>query len=165
MCGRFGTKGKKYDRHPDELIDGFSHIRIVHRGEGLLPPRYNIGPRSQNTILRTTDQGIEPRPALWWLFPPFAQGNPAAAKFATFNVRRESLEQSKRPFAHAWKHGQRCLIPTTVIYEFEALSRGILRSAAIAGRWYPVLRRSVVDCQDRRWLAAPVPVPSGTAGR
>lgn len=55
----------------------------------------------------------------WSLIPRWWQKELADLNFATFNARAEDIA-TKASYRSAWKNNQRCLIPATWFYEFEA---------------------------------------------
>lgn len=119
MCGRFAMKGSKRDPKDPREVEGFSHLRIIYRGQSLLRDRdrYNIAPRETIGIVRTTAAGVAEEAALWTLIPTFA-ASPQAWKFSTFNAKAETI-RTAASFREAWKRGQRCLVPASALYEWK----------------------------------------------
>lgn len=113
MCGVFG------------LVHGMSAREFSDRfGLSNLPKKledfelYKITPRSTvATVSRNSPNRLVPR--IWWLAPPWAD-DPYRFKFPTFNARSETIAD-KPAFRHAWKHGQRCLIPASYFVEWHTV--------------------------------------------
>ena len=126
MCGRYHLT-----RDPLETLRA--------SGAGALPgerdpfaPRYNIAPSepppppdskratpprlTRVPIARRRDGEGVVEEAVWPLVPVWAKGE--VSRYSTANARSETMRES-RTFGHAWKGGQRCLIPATGFYEWQ----------------------------------------------
>ncbi len=106
MCGRFNLE---YTTEVDKVLQRFGF-------GGEFRPAYNIAPTEFAPIITHDRDGpVELLPARWWLTPSWSEG--PSTKFAMFNARVESLNQSrafKGPFDH-----KRCLVPASSFIEWQ----------------------------------------------
>lgn len=133
MCGRFTLNAT-----PEEIAQAF---QLLFRPEW--SPRYNIAPTQLVPTIRvsTANGEREWRPVHWGLIPSWSRDRSRAASL--INARSETAAE-KPSFRAAFKH-QRCLIPATGFYEWEAVNKKtkqpylITRSGqplfAFAGLW------------------------------
>ncbi|MVW80660.1 SOS response-associated peptidase [Bordetella sp. 02P26C-1] len=125
------------------------------RSRGLpLPPGADMWPRRLGEFIRRPpewDSGDEAVPeretelGRWGLISAMTRADnlPRAEKLSTFNARSETAHKSFT-FSHAWRKGQRCIIPAEAIYEPDwrtgkAISTRFTRAdgapLGIAGLW------------------------------
>ena len=104
MCGRFN------------VIDS-PGLQALLQDLGIdlsLPPRANVAPTEQVSLVRMSPAGNELSAARWWLTPAWA---PAVdQKYAMFNARSETLAKS-RAFSQPFKR-QRGIVPMSSFIEW-----------------------------------------------
>jgi putative SOS response-associated peptidase YedK len=74
--------------------------------------RYNIAPSAIVPVFTSTGWQL----MRWGLVPSWSKE--PSHKYSTFNARAESL-LSKPAYRSAWKHGQRCLVPSIGYFEWK----------------------------------------------
>jgi len=91
-------------------------------------PNFNVHPSPTESqkeqlvtppIIRWQNGEFEALPAVWPLIPVWAKGR--VSKYSTANAKSETLA-STRSYQHAWKYGQRCLVPATGFYEWQVVA-------------------------------------------
>jgi putative SOS response-associated peptidase YedK len=106
MCGRFN------------VIDS-PGLQALLQDLGIdlsLPPRANVAPTEQVSLVRMFPGGNELCDARWWLTPSWA---PAVdQKYAMFNARSETLARS-RAFGQPFKR-QRGIVPMSSFIEWRS---------------------------------------------
>lgn len=132
MCGRFTTKMTWA-----ELV---ALYRLTMKAPPHnLPPRYNICPTDPVDVVRTADGGRELLPMRWGLVPGWWSRKRNELRAATFNARAETVET--KPFFRDAFVRNRCLIPMSGYYEWEATPTGKQPWYFIPGRGPPSRRR------------------------
>lgn len=106
MCGRF------YLDVPKEKLKGHFHYENAPN----LQPRFNIAPSQDIAAVRDTDSGRELVLLHWGLIPHWAKEEKTG--YRMINARAETVEQ-KPAFRSAFRR-QRCLIPASGFYEWQA---------------------------------------------
>ncbi len=120
MCGRYAiTKSVSYVAKT---------LRISYESARALleidRDRYNVAPSTQVPVVRVVRSTNGEREAVamrWGLIPFFAKG--IAGHYNTINCRIESMETSPA-YRHAWKNGQRCIMPVSGFYEWHVNEDG-----------------------------------------
>jgi putative SOS response-associated peptidase YedK len=106
MCGRYVVA---YD--PEELVDGFSLVRIVP-----FPKKFNVAPTSMVPVVHETRDGERVGTLMkWGLVPHWAADASGGAKLN--NARAEGIGD-KPSFRQAVRR-RRCLIPASGYYEWQ----------------------------------------------
>jgi putative SOS response-associated peptidase YedK len=105
MCGRFEISAL------DRILATFDAEETVERG----PPRYNVAPSQQISIVRQAVGRRTITRARWGLIPYWADDISIGNKLT--NVRSETV-QSKPAFRDSFAR-RRCLIPATGFYEWK----------------------------------------------
>jgi len=103
MCGRFALK------NPPALKAAFDLNEMPE-----LPPRYNIAPSQDITIIRADPDGRHLSLAHWGLIPAWAKA--ADSGYSTINARAETVD-TKPSFRTPFKR-HRCIIPADGFYEW-----------------------------------------------
>ena len=121
MCGFFafatGRSGREIADlfHLTNLPKNYDDIKseiesLKHYPKSLIP---TISKNSPNQLVLR----------YWSLIPRWWHKPLTELKFSTFNARAEEISQ-KATYRAAWKDAQRCLIPATWFYEFQAVPDG-----------------------------------------
>lgn len=146
MCGRYNITTSAQG-----LFDAFK-ILSSELNFKFSAVNYNIHPSPPEAegeklvtapIIRFVSDNYEAIPAIWPLIPKWAKGK--VSKYSTANARVETLSTTKS-YQHAWKNGQRCLVPATGFYEWQVVENQknkqpyniIIKEApvfAMAGLW------------------------------
>lgn len=105
MCGRFNVSS----------TPGLQAL-LASLGSDLQlpPPRYNVAPTEDVTLLRYRGDDLELAGSRWWLTPSWAKE--LSQKYAMFNARSEGLSKSpafRKPFA-----SQRGIVPMSSFIEW-----------------------------------------------
>lgn len=112
MCGRYALTAT-----PAQLIEFFELAAF----KGEFAPRYNIAPQSEvPVVFNHRAAGRVGRLARWGLIPHWAKD--AAIGHKLINARAESVAE-KPAFRTAFRRN-RCLIPASGFYEWQATPRG-----------------------------------------
>lgn len=121
MCGRYNIITSAQALH-----DAFKIISD-DLDFAFVTPDYNVYPTPAGAakdrwitapIIRLSGGKAETLPAVWLLIPKWAKGQ--IPKYSTCNAKAENVATTKS-YQHAWKRGQRCLVPATGIYEWQAV--------------------------------------------
>ena len=121
MCGRYNiitsAQGlyEAFKILSSELNFDFSTVNYnIHPS----PPEAEESKIVTAPIVRYVSHHYEAIPAVWPLIPKWAKGK--VSKYSTANARAETLASTKS-YQHAWKSGQRCLVPATGFYEWQVV--------------------------------------------
>lgn len=121
MCGRYNIIASAQG-----LYDAF-HIIGEDLDFSFVESRYNVHPSPAGSdkarwvrapIIRKTGDSSEALPAVWPLIPKWAKGQ--VPKYSTANAKAETVASAKS-YQYAWKNNQRCLIPASGFYEWQAV--------------------------------------------
>lgn len=127
MCGRYTL-----DVHLNALLAALKQVpeEIQCIGEITLP-RYNIAPTDVRPrhppVIRTApvlylrDQQARLEALIWRLIPRWSHGQ--LTNYSTINAKQETITSSKM-YQGPWLDGQRCLVPTTGVIEWQATGNG-----------------------------------------
>ncbi len=118
MCGHFALNYinlinlmKRYGISADPDFD----FEPILKEQGFYPSR---GQSHSNVPVVMEQDNKRVLELLRWDIVPSWWGKPLTEKkFATYNVRKESLSE-KASFRNAWKRNQRCIIPATEFFEW-----------------------------------------------
>lgn len=111
MCGRYAlVDGKKVFLTFKMMKD------LKQKGKPFdVLPRYNVSPMALMPVVAMRNEELIIEKMRWWLIPHWSKDD--KPKFASFNARAETLEESKL-FAPYFK-SSRCLIPAEAFYEWK----------------------------------------------
>jgi putative SOS response-associated peptidase YedK len=121
MCGRYNIIASA-----KALYDAFQIIS-ADLEFSFVSPQYNVTPTAAGAdkarwttapIIRIANGNAEALEAVWPLIPKWAKGQ--VPKYSTANAKAETVASTKS-YQHAWKRGQRCLIPATGFYEWQVV--------------------------------------------
>lgn len=110
MCGRYITP------QDGELETVFE--LIGPRDAAWAQQVFNVAPSMTVPVIRWHEGRRELIGMRWGLIPGFAKGS--AGAYSTINARLETLRTSVA-YRDAWRRSQRCLIPASGFYEWQAL--------------------------------------------
>lgn len=109
MCGRYSIN------EAFEIVAEYLRQNRVKEAKAFMR-RVNISPGTKVPIIRRPRGEFEVADVLWKLIPPWA-ADPRDVKVPTINARSETVRE-KPSYRHAWKTGQRCLVPASGWFEF-----------------------------------------------
>lgn len=121
MCGRYNIIASA-----QALYDAFKIISSELKFD-FNKINYNIHPSAPGAeaeklvtapIIRYVNNQYQALPAVWPLIPLWAKGK--VSKYSTANAKSETIATTKS-YQHAWKNGQRCLVPATGFYEWQVV--------------------------------------------
>ncbi len=117
MCGRYALHGPFNRRDPDWIAQWLEQLVSATGGEA----RYNIAPSQAVPAFVSRDGAVGVQDMRWGLVPGWAK-DPKIA-WQTINARAETVAQ-KPAFRSAWRAGNRCVIPASGWYEWQAMADG-----------------------------------------
>ena len=112
MCGRYALHGPKSRTRAE--TEYFSALEQY-------PGSWNVAPTDMQPITRLHDGEIEQLRARWGLIPHWANDEKIGSK--CINARAETVATSPA-FRGAYKFGNRCLVPASGFFEWEARPDG-----------------------------------------
>jgi putative SOS response-associated peptidase YedK len=117
MCGRYALHGPFNRRDPDWVARWMEQLVTVTGGTS----RYNIAPGTEVPVFLAVDGEPAARMLRWGLVPSWSK-DPKIA-YHTINARSETVAE-KPAFRGAWRAGQRCIVPASGWYEWQARDGG-----------------------------------------
>jgi putative SOS response-associated peptidase YedK len=115
MCGRYALFGPFSRRDPAWVAQWLEQLVTATGGEA----RYNVAPSQSVPAFVAIDGQPLVQALRWGLLPSWAK-DPKIA-WQTINARSESVAL-KPAFRGAWRAGQRCVIPVSGWYEWQAVA-------------------------------------------
>lgn len=117
MCGRYALHGPFNRRDPAWVAQWLEQLVSVTGGEA----RFNIAPSQAVPVFVAVDGEPVARMMRWGLVPSWAR-DPKIA-WHTINARAETVAE-KPAFRGAWRASQRCIVPASGWYEWQAQTDG-----------------------------------------
>jgi putative SOS response-associated peptidase YedK len=117
MCGRYALHGPFTRRDPAWVAQWME--QLVSFGDA--QARFNIAPSQVVPVFVADADSTRVVGMRWGLVPSWARD--AKLAWQTINARSETVA-SKPAFRGAWRAGQRCIVPASGWYEWQAVADG-----------------------------------------
>jgi putative SOS response-associated peptidase YedK len=117
MCGRYALHGPFTRRDPAWVAQWLEQLVVF----GDAQARFNIAPSQVVPVFVAEGDATRVVGMRWGLVPSWARD--AKLAWQTINARSETVA-SKPAFRGAWRAGQRCIVPASGWYEWQAMADG-----------------------------------------